>query len=75
MFTYALWKEKRWGWAGTVAVSLFVIAADALTLLDLPSVPGIPKAAGVGEIGYNVVVLIYLSQTHVRARLGVRGRS
>jgi hypothetical protein len=67
-FTCGLWKEKSWGWLGTVAVLIFVTAADSLTLLDLPSIPGIPKFAGFGEITYSVVILIYLFQKHVRAR-------
>jgi hypothetical protein len=71
-FTYALWMEKLWGFLGTVAVSLFVIAADVLALLDLPSVPGIPKVAGFGEIGYSALVLVYLGQTHVRIKFGIR---
>jgi uncharacterized membrane protein (DUF2068 family) len=68
IFTYALWMEKRWGWIGTVAVAAFVIIADALTLLDLPSIPGIPKFAGYGEITYSVLILLYLFQNHVRTK-------
>lgn len=67
LLAYGLWLQKRWSWIGTAGVGLFVIVADALTLLDLPSVPGISKAAGFGEISYSVVVLIYLAQSHVRA--------
>jgi hypothetical protein len=68
IFTGGLWMEKLWGWIGTAAVALFVIIADALTLLDLPSVPGIPKFAGYGEITYSVLLLIYLFQAHVMAK-------
>jgi len=68
VFAAGLWMEKRWGWLGTVTVALFVIAADSLTLLDLPSVPGIPKFAGYGEITYSVVVLLYLVQSHIRVK-------
>jgi hypothetical protein len=68
IFTIGLWTRKRWGWVGTAAVALFVIAANALTLLDLPSVPGIPKFAGYGEIPYSVLVLLYISQKHTRAK-------
>ncbi len=74
-FAYALWLKKRVGWVGTVAVAVFVIVADSLTLLDLPSVPGIPKFAGFGEITYSLVVLLYLLQGGVRAEFGVRAAS
>ena len=50
VFAVFIWKGKKLGWVGTVAVSLFVIVADSLTLLNLPSIPGIPKFAGFGEI-------------------------
>jgi hypothetical protein len=48
---------KSWGWFGTVSTLLFVIVADALTLLNFPS---IPKLAAAAEIGYRVFVLLYL---------------
>jgi uncharacterized membrane protein (DUF2068 family) len=67
IFTYGIWLTRSWGWNGTVAVSMFVIVADALTLLNLPSIPSIPKPAAATEIGYSLIVLLYLSQTHVRA--------
>jgi uncharacterized membrane protein (DUF2068 family) len=68
IFTYGIWLGKSWGWNGTVTVSIFVIVADALTLLNLPSIPGIPKLAAAAEIVYSLMVLLYLSQTHVRAK-------
>jgi hypothetical protein len=68
VFAYCIWNGRRVGWVGAVAVSLFVIAADGLTLLDLPSVPGIPKFAGFGEITYSVLVLGYLLQIGVRRK-------
>ncbi len=68
VFTGGVWIAKSWGWIGTIAVSLFVIVADSLTLLDLPSIPGIPKFAGATEILYSALVVIYLSLRHVRAR-------
>jgi uncharacterized membrane protein HdeD (DUF308 family) len=46
VFAVFIWQGKKAGWLGTIVVSLFVIAADSLTLLDLPSIPGIPKFAG-----------------------------
>ena len=68
LFAVLLWLQKRWGWVGTLAVLVFVIVADSLTLLDLPSVPGIPKFAGYGEITYSVLVILYLFQAHVRTK-------
>lgn len=68
MFAALLWAQKRWGWIGTFGVLVFVIVADSLTLLDLPSVPGIPKFAGYGEITYSIFVIIYLLQNHVRIK-------
>jgi hypothetical protein len=65
-FASLLWLQNRWGWIGTMAVSLFVIAADSLTLLNLPSIPGIPKFAGFGEITYSVIVIMYLLQVHIK---------
>jgi hypothetical protein len=71
LFAVGLWRGRSWGWMGTVAVSLFVIVADALTLLNLPSIPGIPKFAGFGEISYSVVVVAYLMQTKLRIKFGI----
>jgi uncharacterized membrane protein (DUF2068 family) len=68
LFTYGIWIGKSWGWIGTVATSLFVTVVDALTLLNLPSIPGIPKFAAGTEIGYSVLILLYLSQKHVRTK-------
>ena len=66
VFAVFIWQGKKVGWIGTIAVSLFVIAADSLTLLDLPSIPGIPKFAGFTEIAYSVLVVGYLLQTRIR---------
>jgi hypothetical protein len=68
VFAVFIWQGKKVGWIGTVAVSLFVITADSLTLLDLPSIPGIPKFAGFAEIAYSVLVLGYLLQTRIRKK-------
>jgi vacuolar-type H+-ATPase subunit I/STV1 len=68
VFAVFVWQGKKVGWIGTVAVSLFVIAADSLTLMDLPSIPGIPKFAGFTEIAYSVLVVGYLLQTRVRRK-------
>jgi hypothetical protein len=60
IFAVYFWGDKWIGWAGTIAVSVFVIAADSLTLLDLPSVPGIPKGPAAVEIIYSIIVIGYL---------------
>ena len=68
VFAVFIWQGKKAGWIGTVAVSLFVIVADSLTLLDLPSIPGIPKFAGFGEITYSVLIIVYLCTGQVRKK-------
>ena len=68
IFTSGIWLSKGWGWVGTVAVSVFVVVADALTLSSLPSIPGIPRFAAAPEIIYSLSILLYLSQTHVRIK-------
>ena len=66
VFSVGLWFKKNWGWYGTLAVSIFVIVADSLKMLGLPSVPGIPMFAGFGEIPYSIIIVVYLLQSHVR---------
>jgi hypothetical protein len=68
VFAVFIWQGKKAGWIGTIAVSLFVITADSLTLLDLPSVPGIPKFAGFTEIAYSVLIIVYLCTSKVRKK-------
>jgi uncharacterized membrane protein (DUF2068 family) len=68
IFAYGIWLGRRWGWTGTVGVFIFVIVVDAFTILNLPSIPGIPKLAASAEIVYSLGVLLYLSQKHVRAQ-------
>ena len=68
VFAVFIWQGKKAGWIGTIAVSLFVIVADSLTLLDLPSIPGIPKFAGFGEITYSILIIIYLCTRQVRTK-------
>ena len=68
VFAVFVWQGKKAGWIGTIAVSLFVIAADALTVLNLPSIPGIPKSAALTEIAYSLVVVLYLLQDNVRKK-------
>ena len=60
VFAFYFWRGKWVGWVGTIAVSLFVIAADSLTLLNLPSVPGIPKGPAAAEIIYSLILVAYL---------------
>jgi hypothetical protein len=60
VFTIFFWKDMLAGWIGTIVVSLFVIVADSLRLLDLPTIPGIPKAPAFAEIAYSVIVVGYL---------------
>jgi hypothetical protein len=67
-FTVLIWLGKKWGWVGTVAVSLFVIVADSLTLLDLPSIPGIPRFPAITEIVYCLLIIFYLLQFGVRSK-------
>ena len=71
IFACLLWKGKRLGWIGTVAVSSFVIIADTLTMLDLLTFLGIFKAAGMLEIPYSLVTVLYLIQTHVRTKYDI----
>jgi hypothetical protein len=60
VFAIYLWNGKKAGWIGTIAVSVFVIIADSLTLLNLPSVPGIPKAPAIAEITYSTIIIAHL---------------
>lgn len=60
VFAVYLWQGKKAGWIGTIAIAIFVIAADSLTLLNLPSIPGIPKAPAIAEITYSTIIIAYL---------------
>jgi hypothetical protein len=71
LFAVLLWLQKRGGWVGTLAVLVFVIVADSLTLLNLPNIPGIPKIASYGEITYSILVILCLFQAHVRTKYGI----
>ncbi len=68
VFAVYIWKQSKIGWAGTIAVSAFVIIADGLAVLGLPSIPGIPQAPATTEILYSVWVIAYLLLPHVRHR-------
>jgi len=71
VFAVFIWQGKKAGWIGTCAISIFVILADTLTVLNLPSVPAIPKFAAPTEIGYSILLIIYLSLPHVRRKFKV----
>ena len=60
VFAVFFWRDKLSGWIGTVGVSLFVIIADSFRLLDLPTIPGIPRAPAFAEIAYSIIVVGYL---------------
>ena len=68
VFAVFIWRGKKIGWLGTIAVSVFVSIADALTLMGLPSIPGIPRFAAPTEIGYSIFVVFYLLLPHVRSK-------
>jgi hypothetical protein len=70
-FAGLFWKEKRLGWIGTIAVSLFVILVDTLALFDLFNFLGIPKTAGLGEIPYSLILLFYLFEEHIRLKYNI----
>jgi hypothetical protein len=71
VFAAFIWQGKKAGWIGTFAVLLFVIVADSLTVLGLPSIPGIPSFAAPTEIAYSIIVIVYLSLPHVRRKFTV----
>jgi len=60
VFAWKIWQGKKIGWVGTIAVSIIVIIADSLTVLNLPSIPGIPWLAAPFEISYSLIVVLYL---------------
>lgn len=68
VFAVYIWHGKKIGWAGTIAVSIFVIIADTLTVLNLPSIPGIPWLAAPFEISYSLIVVFYLFLPDVRQK-------
>lgn len=72
LFAVLLWFNKRWGWIGAFSVLVFVTIVDSLTLLDLPSIPGIPKFACFGEITYSAILIFYLIQALVRIKYKIK---
>jgi uncharacterized membrane protein (DUF2068 family) len=65
VFAFGIWLQKKWGSYGTVALSLFVMVVDLLSVLNLPSVPGIPTLAAGPEIIYSLTVMLYLLQSEI----------
>jgi len=65
IFAYGLWADKKTGWLGTIIVSLFVILVDVSTVLGISLIPGVPRAAAIGEIPYSLAVLVYLFQPKI----------
>jgi len=68
VFAVFIWQGKKVGWIGTIGVSVFVSVVDTLTVLNLSSIPGIPVFAAPTEIGYSVIITLYLLQTKVRKK-------
>jgi hypothetical protein len=68
VFAVFIWLGKKIGWLGTIVISVFVSVADVLTLIGLPSIPGIPKFDAPTEIAYSVFVVFYLSLPHVKKK-------
>ncbi len=68
IFSVFIWQGKKLGWIGTIAVSTFVSAADVLAVLNLPSIPGIPRFAAPTEIAYSVIVVVYLLSSNIRKK-------
>ena len=71
VFAWFIWKGKKAGWIGTVAVLVFVMVVDTLRVLNLPSIPGIPSFAPPTEITWSIIVIIYLSTKNVRKKFGI----
>lgn len=65
VFAVYFWRGKRIGWIGTIAVSAFVIVADSLALINLPTVPGIPKGPAATEIIYSLIIVVYLLKKQI----------
>ena len=65
-FAFGIWLQEKWGLYGTIATSIFVTVVDSFTLLNLPSIPGVPKFAAGTEITYSLFVIFYLAQYRLR---------
>jgi hypothetical protein len=71
-FAFLIWQGKMAGWLGTISISVFVSIVDTLTLLDLPSIPGIPKAPAFAEIAYSLIIIFYLSRKNIMQHFGLK---
>ena len=73
LFTIWLWKQKRFGWIGTVTIALFVITVDSLAVFNVTNFLGIPapNVAAIGEIPYSMLGLVYLLQNHIRSKYDI----
>jgi hypothetical protein len=67
VFAVFLWGGVKLGWLGAVALSVLVAVVDSLVLLDLPSVPGVPKSPALVEIGYSLLIICCMSTRGVRS--------
>ena len=70
-FGWLIWQGKAQVGLAQLLFQFFVSVADALTLANLPSIPGIPTFAAPTEIGYSIIVIVYLLQPHVRRKFGL----
>jgi hypothetical protein len=72
-FAYLLWEEKRFGWIGTVSISIFVIIVDALAVSNLSNILNVPapKFATIGEIPFSILILAYLFQDHIISKYDI----
>ncbi len=69
-FAYGLWQGRKWGWVGTVVVSVFVIIADSTAVLGAPFVAGTPPGPAAVEITYSLILISYLLLRRVRGQFG-----
>ena len=60
IFALGIWNQTNFGFIGTIATSIFVAVVDSLTLLNVPSIPGIPKSAAGPEILYSIAIIVFL---------------
>ncbi len=68
ILAFGIWLEKNWGSFGTIALLLFVIGVDVLAVLDLPTIPGVPKFAAGAEILYSALVSFYLLKLRIKSK-------
>jgi hypothetical protein len=68
ILTFGIWIGKNWGSFGTIALLLFVIGVDLMAVLDLPTVPGVPKFAAGAEILYSTLISLYLLKLRIKPK-------